>query len=512
MAKQPNTVKTITGQTINSINIKKLKCLNDLNELTFTPHALTAILGPNGSGKSSILHALAGVYMPEKDFPGEDNKLGDFFPRSPDSEWNGSSFLISMSYRRGRELIDDEKKSYGKSEARGSRWVPIYARRPLREVYYLGIDKCVPMIESEKKNSVQYVTSNVTNALVETILNKASQILNKRYTSLNSHLQPNGKKMIGVEANGMRYSSLSMSAGEQKIFLILETVLKADKYALILIDEIDLLLHDSALKRLIAVLSQHATENKIQIIFTTHREVITTMSHMVNIRHILNFSDRTYCFEDTKPDSITRLTGERRTSVEIYVEDDVAAAVVSKLCSSLKASKHVQIIKYGASSNAFTILGGALLRGEDVSKNIYVLDGDVCRLRAQKENAIKKVITGNDQRAIDLRARALEKISEFTLPEEFNPERYIHSMLVEINGNELGNDYQEIVDIARTIIFEQDSHNYVTQIINFLGIERSVGLTRIVDLASKHPSWARFTSQVVEWLTPIIEDLREIDA
>ena len=76
MARQPNTVKTITGQTINSINIKKLKCLNDLNELTFTPHALTAILGPNGSGKSSILHALAGVYMPEKDFPGEDNKLG----------------------------------------------------------------------------------------------------------------------------------------------------------------------------------------------------------------------------------------------------------------------------------------------------------------------------------------------------------------------------------------------------------------------------------------------------
>lgn len=51
--------------------------------------------------------------MPEKDFPGEDNKLGDFFPRSPDSEWNGSSFLISMSYRRGRELINDEKKAMG---------------------------------------------------------------------------------------------------------------------------------------------------------------------------------------------------------------------------------------------------------------------------------------------------------------------------------------------------------------------------------------------------------------
>ncbi|MEX4790079.1 hypothetical protein P0161_27995 [Klebsiella pneumoniae] len=53
--------------------------------------------------------------------------------------------------------------------------------------------------------------------------------------------------MIGVESGGLAYSSLSMSAGEQKIFLILETILKADKNAL-LIDELDLLLHDEALK------------------------------------------------------------------------------------------------------------------------------------------------------------------------------------------------------------------------------------------------------------------------
>lgn len=51
-----------------------------------------------------------------------------------------------------------------------------------------------------------------------------------------------------------------MSAGEQKIFLILETILKADKNALILIDELDLLLHDEALKKLIEVISSHAKD------------------------------------------------------------------------------------------------------------------------------------------------------------------------------------------------------------------------------------------------------------
>ncbi|HHL1541497.1 TPA: AAA family ATPase [Klebsiella pneumoniae] len=75
----PQNNKSITNQKLNSIKIEKLKCINELNEIFFHPHPLTAILGPNGSGKSTILHALASIYMPEAGFPGEDNKLGDFF-------------------------------------------------------------------------------------------------------------------------------------------------------------------------------------------------------------------------------------------------------------------------------------------------------------------------------------------------------------------------------------------------------------------------------------------------
>lgn len=90
--------------------------------------------------------------------------------------------------------------------------------------------------------------------------------------------------MIGVESEGLAYSSLSMSAGEQKIFLILETILKEDKNALILIDELDLLLHDEALKKLIAVISTHAEDKNKQIIFTTHREMVTTLSDKINYK------------------------------------------------------------------------------------------------------------------------------------------------------------------------------------------------------------------------------------
>ena len=276
--------KTITGQVLNSIKINKLKCINGLNEIIFKPHALTAILGPNGSGKSTILHAIASIYMPEKGFPGEDHRLMHFFPRSPHAEWNGSDFIVNLTYRKDGVMIENELKNYGKADIRGSRWIQIYARRPLREVYYLGIDKCVPIIESEKKNNIQYETSSVSNDLITNILHYASYILNKPYTSFNQHQQPNGKILIGVESEGLAYSSLSMSAGEQKIFLILETILKADKNALILIDELDLLLHDEALKKLIDVISTHAEDKNKQIIFTTHREMVTTLLDKINYK------------------------------------------------------------------------------------------------------------------------------------------------------------------------------------------------------------------------------------
>ncbi|EOT5176843.1 AAA family ATPase [Escherichia coli] len=336
--------KTITGQVLNSIKINKLKCINGLNEIIFKPHALTAILGPNGSGKSTILHAIASIYMPEEGFPGEDHRLMHFFPRSPHAEWNGSDFIVNLTYRKDGVMIENELKNYGKADIRGSRWIQIYARRPLREVYYLGIDKCVPIIESEKKNNIQYETSSVSNDLITNILHYASYILNKPYTSFNQHQQPNGKILIGVESGGLAYSSLSMSAGEQKIFLILETILKADKNALILIDELDLLLHDEALKKLIEVISSHAKDKNKQIIFTTHREMITTLSDKINIRHVVNIQGRSYSFEETKPDAINRLTGESTTPIEIYVEDDLAVAIINKICSSLKASKYVKYL------------------------------------------------------------------------------------------------------------------------------------------------------------------------
>jgi AAA15 family ATPase/GTPase len=113
-----------------------------------------------------------------------------------------------------------------------------------------------------------------------------------------------------------------MSAGEQKVFRLLEKVFKSPKHSLILIDELDLLLHDSAMKNLITVMSERAENQKLQIIFTTHRESVVELSGLINVRHIFGTKEKTLCFNETKPDAIRRLTGIQRKDIEVFVEDD----------------------------------------------------------------------------------------------------------------------------------------------------------------------------------------------
>lgn len=505
-----------SGQILHSLKVEKIKGVHNLKNIDFSPHPVTAILGPNGSGKSTILHIIACLYKPfhndpqnEKKTVGENHRLVDFFPISPDGEWNGTSFEVNMTYRKGRVVTEKKTFKYGKALKKGSRWLEIYARRPEREVYYLGIDKCVPLIESEKKGKVKFVTSELSDDLSVKIKESASYILNKRYVSLNNHVQPNGKKMIGVSCDGVAYSSLSMSAGEQKIFQVLTVIFSAGKNALIVIDELDLLLHDFAFKRLIEVINKRAVDKNLQIVFTTHRESVIELSSIVNIRHILNVGESTFCFSETKPDAINRLTGGKISSVEVYVEDDVAASIIRKVCSSMQASKHVNVIRYGAAINSFTLVCASLLKNDDLDKALYVLDGDEYKTEEDKVKCIDRILTGDDQRAISLREKALRHIRQFNLPDAHNPEKFIHSIIERLNPEDFEAAEAEIIEAAKTIHFELDKHNYLDQIIITLGLDRSSALTRMIDLASKSEQWDSFVSSIDDYLRPILLALKE---
>jgi ABC-type lipoprotein export system ATPase subunit len=487
---------SISQQRLHKLEIKKLKNVKDVC-ISFESKNITGILGPNGYGKSTILHALACCFQPPTEGQ-EDYKFSNFFLPSPDALWGGSELKLVHTYRQSNQLHESVEQIYGKSS---DRWKPIYKRRPTRNVHYFGVDSCVPLIESEKRNvKINYSTENVSEDIITTILEKASYCLNRQYTAYNRHDPGKGRKFIGVEANGIRYSALSMSAGEQKIFLLLEKVFRASKNSLILIDELDLLLHDSAMKNLITVVSERAQKYNLQVIFTTHRESIIELSDLINIRHIFGTSEKTLCFDETKPDAINRLTGTQPRLIEVFVEDDLAMAIIKKIAGQLRISKHISVQRFGAAINCFTVLAGLYLRGENCENSIFVLDGDVYRTQEEQEKRLEAVLTGNDEHAKSLRESSLAKIKCLNLPGNTEPEKYIHSIIISLKDTD-DNERNEIIEVAKQIVAVNNSHKFVDDIIQRLDWNRDVGLSKIIDLISSTQEWANYVSNVNDWLT-----------
>ncbi|MGT5984207.1 hypothetical protein ACRWYD_12875, partial [Escherichia coli] len=88
-------------------------------------------------------------------------------------------------------------------------------------------------------------------------------------------------------------------------------------------------------------------------------------------------------------------------------------------------------------------------------------------------------------------------------------EQYIHYLITNVPLDGLGGEYLEIIEAARDIRVELDAHNYISNILTKLGIDRPSGLTRVMDLASRHPEWHQYVSEVTDWLQPVVSDLME---
>lgn len=364
------------------------------------------------------------------------------------------------------------------------------------------------MIESETKQAkINYSTETVAEDIITTILQKASLVLNRRYSSYNIHTAPS-RKFIGVEVDGLRYSALSMSAGEQKVFHILEKVFKAPKHSLILIDELDLLLHDKAMKKLIEVILSRATDKDLQVIFTTHRESVLELESEINIRHIVSKAGKSLCFNETKPDAINRLTGTQPKPIEVFVEDDLASTIVKKIASQQGLSRYLSVQRFGAAVNCFTTVAGLMFGGDDCANAIFVLDGDIYRSQAEKQDRLNKVITGHDQQAIDNRSSALNKILQFVLPENTQPEKFMHSLIITCQHSD-NEEFNEIIDVAREIHAVEDDHLFISDIINRLGWDKNIGQSKIIDLIATTNAWGDYVSEVNTWLAARSDELEE---
>jgi ABC-type lipoprotein export system ATPase subunit len=492
-------------QRLIQLRITRLKNLVDVTIEFEEQKRLTAILGPNGFGKSTVLHALAASFKPTNlqqgntvSLVGEDCRYIDYFPNTPHGTWSNTLFNVVHFFREG-EAIQTKHLSVSKGIRQ---WIPLAKKRPERETYFIGVSSSIPAIELDwPRSKVNYTTHELSDIDSLEIRQKAGYILNRDYTRYHTNRVTGRSSLIGVEFQGVNYSALSMGAGEQRLFRILRKVKNAGKYALILIDELDLLLHTDALHRLLQVLNEYATTKNLQIVFTTHRESVVNFESFIAIRHLYRSPvapHKTFCFKETKPDALARLTGQPHRPLSVCCEDDVSTAIVEKVAQQAGVRRFVEISRFGAADNCFTLAAALLLSQQDLENSLLVLDGDKHSTAQEREARMKKALTGDAANDVHRRQVALSKIVQYCPQGLRCPEQELHAMVISV---QLGADLavNEVITAALNVGTVAYAHHYVDNVIASLGDDRSVGLRRIVDVAAKSPAWGQYVVPLKAW-------------
>lgn len=477
-------------QFLKRVHYHQLKNLVDL-DLNLEGKEVTGIFGPNGYGKSTILHSLLCLYQAQKG--SVDHRFSEYF--KTDSVFNYVGSRIEMFY----EYEDEHHNRQSKTKLfhkRSDHWIHSYSERPSRPVYFIGIESCVPTIEVEKDKRQFIKTEREARDIAkkEQILHSASYIMNRRYVDVYYASSTKHVSYLTYELEGgLKYKSLSMGAGEQRLFKILNTVYGAPQYSLIIIDEIDLTLHTAALNKMMEELVRIAHDKHHQIIFTSHREEITKRKD-INVRHIVQATNKTMCLHNSTPECLDRMTGTAMKTLDVFVEDDLAETIISKCLQLRGVIKRTVIHRFGSAYNAFVVATAFHINGTLTSNMLIVIDGDAYRTDADRMKQMNDVYTGNEPDKPAKRLEALSHITQLLLPEGKAPEEFIWEQL------RASAEDNEIIRISKSIHAVADTHSYVDSIIDNLGIDRKVALDRIIEQLTKEPCWSGYVTNIMAWI------------
>lgn len=164
----------------------------------------------------------------------------------------------------------------------------------------------------------------------------------------------------------------------------------SEKLNLILIDEIELALHPSAIKRLVELTRSIAEKYSVAIYFSTHSLEIINSLPIENLFYLHQISkDSIRCETPCYPAYITRdIYTHSGYDILILVEDDLAKFLVNRFIEKnrLDSNKRIQVIPVGGYDNTLELHQNFLQEEvlQPVSHIISIIDGDVEKTVAQK--------------------------------------------------------------------------------------------------------------------------------
>lgn len=488
------------------VEFTKLKRLKDLT-IDFPEVGVVALMGENGIGKSTVLHALACLYRPHDHLQVKKFDDGswwtDWFVPHTGNYWRGSSIRVHFS-------DSPDGVVYCKEE---DRWQPRKSNRRERYNRFIGLQSCMPHIEAEsQKTRFEFVVSDLDLSAKkqQEMVDAASLILNRRYKAIKRGSKGTGLRrfLVATVEQGKppaesSYTSHYMGAGEYKVLKLIQEVLSAPDEGFLLIEEIEVSIHEAALRRLMTWLIEQANKKKLQIVLSTHWPRIVEFANDLSIRTLHATAEKVVCLNGYRPMSLHRISGNDADMrvINIWVEDHLAKRIVEQICMELGVLPNVEILPFGAIDNAFSVAAVLELEARELDNNMVVTDGDRYPTEDDKKAQVQRALSGTGDALVKAQQDALRWFVQFEplMPggHRVNPERFLLEAARRVAAVGQANPWiKNFLEFADANVFPDPDKSIIFNLHkNFSQSVENIEWF-LIDAASRDAAWPAFTEIV----------------
>lgn len=396
------------------ISIKKIKSIDNLTIELPVDKGLYAITGQNGSGKSTISACASSVFF--------NVPMKEYFGKTDDDA--SISFELGESKRGWKKNQNNSWKKHTEGPVMNIKGFfegsLIFGNR-FKDMTYENIIRLDAINQSKLIVADEFVRKNLGK-----ILQGDENFYEKLWLVSPNYEQFKGN-IFYYEKNGKRISQFHMSTGENLLISILNSLYirnkdraSLSKPCMMFLDEIELALHPSSLKRLVHFLEDMANRYNYAIYFSTHSIELISGILPSNIFFIERHTDNTIeVVNPCYPAYATRILYDHTGYDKIIlVEDDLAKAIVQKLLrrEKLLNNKLVHILPCGGYTKVIDLANDAIthnLLGKKASISI-VLDGDI------QEQAEQYRIKQNIANNIPLNFLPIESLEKYLKNKLYN--------------------------------------------------------------------------------------------
>lgn len=360
------------------MKIHNVKNIDDFEFEIPTEKGLYALTGENGSGKSTVIScAAAAFYVPS---------FEDYFGLPRDGAY--IEFDLNGIKRSVSEKNGVWKHNYQKLGITGFYEGSIVYGNRFKDIEYSVLGKLATIEKEQLIDASEFVKKSLGS-----ILHDDEDYYKTLYVLKNKEAEKLGlqRKTYYYENKGSLISQLNMSTGENLLLTILNSIerrlkkkVHGDAPAFMFLDEVELALHSSALRRLVFFLKNIAEENNTVVLFSTHSiELIRSIlpEKIFYLQRHVNGS-----IESINPCYPVYATRNLESSnyghdYIIMVEDDLAKTIVERILRDrrLLSNKRVLVISVGGWTQVLRFAYDTIRSNLTLSttKILIVLDRDI---------------------------------------------------------------------------------------------------------------------------------------